>query len=72
MPNLKSWIPAVCFMLILLVRQSISLALPMGQAIVEIVARLEQDHVRRDPASREPKWYVFRERCRLYRCPHWQ
>jgi len=55
MPNLKSWISAVCFMLILLVRQSISLALPMGQAVVEIVAWLEQDHVRSDPASREPK-----------------
>jgi len=69
MPNLKSWISAVCFMLILLVRQSISLALPMGQAVVEIVTWLEQDHVRRNPGlrlssaecpSREPKWYVFR------------
>lgn len=63
MPNLKSWISAVCSMPILLVRQSISLALPRGQAVLEIVAWLEQDHVRRDPASRKPKWYVFRERC---------
>jgi len=52
MSNLKSWISAVCFMLILLVRQSISLALPMGQAVVEIVTWLKQDHVRRNPGLR--------------------